>query len=147
VPQILNGNRSGISRLVLTVVVLASLSAAGCRDTGPRLYSVSGKVTFDGNPIETGEITFAPVGGAGRPDSGLITNGSFELKVTQGSKIIKISAVSNDPKLVGPPPPDMPPGGFNPPREYIPERYNFQSTLAAEVEAKHDQVFDFHLEK
>lgn len=127
--------------------VLACSFAVGCSDQGPKLYSVSGKVSFDGAPIETGEITFAPVGGAGRPDSGLITNGSYQLKVTQGNKIIKVSAVSNKPELVGPPPPDMPPGGFNPPREYIPERYNVQSTLTADVAAKHDQVFDFDLAK
>lgn len=134
-------------RLALTFVVIASTLAVGCRDKGPKLYSVSGKVTFGSNPIEKGEITFAPVGGAGRPDSGMITNGSYQLKVTPGNKIIKISAVSNDPELVGPPPPDMPPGGFNPPREYIPEHYNVQSTLTKEVGAKHNQEFNFELKK
>lgn len=141
------GNSSFIFHLAIRFTVFLCILTAGCRDTGPKLYSVSGNVTFDGNPIETGEITFSPIGGAGRPDSGVISNGSYKLKVTAGSKIIKISAVSNDPKLVGPPPPDMPPGGLNPPREYIPEKFNVQSELSAEVAAKNNQVFDFDLEK
>lgn len=147
VPSVLNGTSPIQFRLVATVVLFSCVLTVGCRDQGPRLYSVSGTVTYDGNSIETGEITFAPVGGTGRPDSGVIANGKYQLKVTQGNKIIKISAVSNDPALVGPPPSDMPPGGINPPREYIPESYNLASALTAEVLAKNNQVFDFDLEK
>lgn len=142
----LNGNNLMNVRLTLIVAVLGISLVAGC-DKGPRLYSVSGKVTFDGNPIETGEITVAPVGGTGRPDSGVISNGAYQLTVTEGKKIIRVSAVSNDPALVGPPPSDMPPGGLNPPREYIPEQYNMQSKLTAEVAPKNGQVFDFDLKK
>jgi hypothetical protein len=147
VQPIRTGNSMTVVRMALLLGVVSMLVSAGCRDKGPRLYSVSGNVSFNGKPIEMGEITFAPVGGAGRPDSAVISNGNYQVKVTEGSKIIKVSAVSTDPELVGPPPPDMPPGGFNPPREYIPERFNEQSTLTAQVEAKNGQVFDFDLKK
>lgn len=130
------------------LMVLATLICfSGCGEQGPKLYRVSGTVAYDGNPIAEGEIRFSPFNGQGRPDSGKITAGEYELKVTAGKKRIKIYAASNDPALVGPPPPDMPKGGVNPPRDYIPEKYNVESELSVEVEPKNGQSFPFELEK
>ena len=33
---------------------------AGCRDSGPDRYELSGRATFDGKPIPAGVITFEP---------------------------------------------------------------------------------------
>ncbi|QDV38420.1 hypothetical protein [Tautonia plasticadhaerens] len=56
--------------------------AAGCGDgTGlPERYPVSGTVTYKGEPVETGAISFTPVDVAnGRPASGTIEEGSYYL--------------------------------------------------------------------
>lgn len=136
------GNNAWLS---ISAVILLIISS-GCRKEDGK-YSISGKVTFQGKPIEKGEITFAPVGGLGRPDSSMIANGAYSLSVTDGKKVVQISAWSTDPALVGPPPPDMPPGGINPDREYIPIKYNEASILEAEVLPQDGQNFDFDLVK
>jgi hypothetical protein len=120
---------------------------AGCQESGPRRYAVSGTVRFEGQPVATGEIRFSPASGAGRPDSALIADGKYSFRVTDGEKAVMIFATSTDPELVGPPPPDMPPGGINPAREYLPERYNVATELKATVEPKNHQVFGFDLER
>ncbi len=123
------------------------LVSAGCQESGPRRYPVSGTVRFEGQPVATGEIRFSPVSGAGRPDSTLIVDGQYSIRVTDGEKTVMIFATSTDPALVGPPPPDMPPGGINPAREYLSERFNVASELTATVEPKNGQVFNYDLER
>lgn len=131
-----------ISTSIMLVVVLSS----GCSNDIKK-YEVSGKITFQGKPIEKGEVTFAPEGGLGRPDSSMIANGDYKLSVTDGKKVVRISAWSTDPALVGPPPRDMPAGGINPDREYIPTHYNEESILAADVKPADGQTFNFDLVK
>ena len=41
-------------------LLLAFLILAGCGDSGPAEYDVTGSVTLDGQPIEKGEILFLP---------------------------------------------------------------------------------------
>jgi hypothetical protein len=63
---------------VLGLLALPLLS--GCGDDGfGRRYSVSGTVSHKGEPIERGRITFTPTAPDGRPASGEIREGSYEL--------------------------------------------------------------------
>jgi hypothetical protein len=126
--------------------LLLAIVLCGCSSELQK-YSISGKASFEGKPIDKGEITFSPVGGAGRPDSAVFSNGEYQVSVTAGKKVVRISAWSTDPALVGPPPPDMPKDGINPDREYIPDRYNENSTLEIEVLSENGQTFDFPLTK
>ena len=41
-------------------LVAALLLAAGCGEAGPARYHVSGKVTFNGQPVPAGQIVFEP---------------------------------------------------------------------------------------
>lgn len=76
-------SRNGPSRRVLPMMALpALLVLASCsEDDGlGKRYPVSGTVTYNGNPLETGEITFIPedskknIGASGK-----IANGSYSL--------------------------------------------------------------------
>jgi len=40
--------------------LVAFLAGCGSAEEGPDLYNISGKVTYDGEPIKTGRITFMP---------------------------------------------------------------------------------------
>ncbi len=42
----------------LTLGIL--LAVAGCGEDGPKRYQVSGRVTYQGNPIPVGEVVFEP---------------------------------------------------------------------------------------
>lgn len=70
------------------LVAAALLLAAGCGDSSGvgKRYPVSGAVTYNGSPVETGSIMFQPMDQeAGRAASGVIKDGEYELTtVTEG---------------------------------------------------------------
>jgi len=69
----------GRIRFSRVIGLLAALILfVGC-DRGPKCYPVKGQVTWQGEPVPLGEVTFFPVGG-GRPATGNITgDGTYEL--------------------------------------------------------------------
>ena len=69
--------------------------AAGC---GGGAASVSGEVTFNGEPVGDGFITFLPADGKGPSAAGPIEGGHFALdNLTPGPKVVKIEAVKQVP--------------------------------------------------
>lgn len=70
------------SRIALVVVSMAVVGV-GCRPTGPARYDVSGTVTYDGQPVPVGTITFVPANGnAGPGGSTGIEAGRFDTAST-----------------------------------------------------------------
>ena len=57
------------------------VSAIGCGDTTglAKRYAVSGKVTYKGQPVEKGRISFIPAMADGNPATGQIENGQYTL--------------------------------------------------------------------
>ncbi len=53
---------------LLVLSALALLISIGCGESGPELVPVSGQVTVDGEPVESGTVTFYP--SSGRPATG-----------------------------------------------------------------------------
>jgi len=68
-------------RFAVMVVGLGLVIVLGCGDQSglPTRYPVSGKVTFKGEPVEKGTISFIPTQDSGRPATGEITNGNYSL--------------------------------------------------------------------
>jgi hypothetical protein len=70
---------------ILALPVLLVIASCGSDDGLGKRYSVSGKVTYNGNPLERGEISFISedlknnIGATGR-----ITNGSYTLSTGGG---------------------------------------------------------------
>lgn len=124
--------------------LLASLSIAllcGCGAKGPVDYPVSGKVTWEGKPIPTGHISFMPTDASGvAPDSGTISNGTFDFRAKPGPKRIEIRADRD----LGPPDKYM---GGTPREQYIPLHYNDKSTLTADVPEGGKSDYEFALTK
>lgn len=72
-----NKQRS-IVNLALGIHAIILFSAAGCGSRGPEVAPVSGRVTFNGRPVTTGQIVFYPM--EGRPAMGMIdANGDYRL--------------------------------------------------------------------
>jgi hypothetical protein len=70
------------------VLLLLALSAAGCDQNSG---SISGTVTYNGEPVKMGTISFRPVGGAGQVFAGQITDGAYSIpKSTPGSRTVAI---------------------------------------------------------
>ena len=118
-----------------------ALLALGCGPSGPKTYTASGAVTFDGQPVESGEIIFRAADGAAASWEGKIEGGKYSLQVTAGAKRVEITARR---QTASPAAADSgePAIQFE---SYIPEQYNEKSTLTAEVSADGDNVFDFNL--
>lgn len=79
-------------RVLAAGVAFAGLFAAGC---GAEVGTVNGEVSYDGQPVKQGYITFTPADGKGAMVGGPITDGRYTVeKVPPGSKIAKIEASS-----------------------------------------------------
>ena len=65
---------------ILSVCGVITLTSCGTDDRFGKLYSVSGAVTYNGQPLEKGEISFVPEDSTkGIGATGVIENGSYTL--------------------------------------------------------------------
>jgi hypothetical protein len=89
------GLRHGVSMrrvasMTWMVATVAIVAALGC---GPTMSTVSGTVTFNGEPVAKGAISLFPSDGKGVPVGGLITDGRYTITgVAPGEKIVQLSA-------------------------------------------------------
>jgi hypothetical protein len=129
-----------MSRSLCLLGLLGAVLPAGCGPSGPRTYPVSGAVLFDGKPLPEGHIIFHAAGGDMGADAGMIKNGKYSFRAKAGKKKVAIIASKEIPEKRSP---IMGPYMEN----YIPARYNNQTTLTAEVRESGGNEFDFRLEK
>jgi hypothetical protein len=142
-----------LTGLSLAVMIVG----CGGGDTGPPRTRVSGQVTFDSKPVEKGTIEFTPIDGtAGDPAQGAIEAGKYDLPAATGPAVkgrykVSISALRpaagkplmNPFEAVGVPAPKS----LQQMQNYIPAKYNVQSTLTATIsEDSSKNHFDFALE-
>jgi hypothetical protein len=111
--------------LLFAVLGLAITFASGCGPSEPvvKKYPVSGTVTFDDKPVEKGIIQFTNPADGG-VDSMEITGGSFKGEVRSGKRRVEIIAKKEEPGPM--------PGVMNE-VNYIPAKYNSQTTLEADI--------------
>lgn len=131
----------------LALLGIAVAAWGGCGPADPfKHVGVSGKVTFDGKPLTDGTITFLPVV-SGAAAHGTITDGSYAIARSQGpgpgSYRVEIS--KNVPTGRRVPDPEYPGKTMEETRNAVPDRYNFNSELKAEIQGADDQTFDFDL--
>jgi hypothetical protein len=130
------------------------LFLAGCGDSGPKRYPISGHVTFKGSPIEEGIITFEPMDKSPTMDGATILKGKYTIPRNKGMAVgkyqVRIYAgdgtvgegqagitATADPK---------PKRGFKGLGiERVPPEYNRNSTLVREVTADGPHQFDFDI--
>jgi hypothetical protein len=75
----------------LAAVAALSAALAGC---GPRTATVSGEVTYAGQPVGDGHITFTPADGRGKDAGGPIRGGRYRVSgLAPGPKVVKVIAV------------------------------------------------------
>ncbi len=144
----------GVSIWVIVLTVLLAINGCGRSDL-PTRARVEGSVTFEGQPLNNGTISFVPDrnrGTTGRSATGVIgPDGRFQLRSFEkddgalvGFHRVQIESWANVPE---PPLPnsDGLPQEPRPPKSAIPRRYNdaMTSGLTAEVKAgeKNEYVF------
>jgi hypothetical protein len=125
--------------LLFSVAAGGSILAAGCNNAGPKTYRVTGTVTLDGQPLKEADILFLPLDPALGPDAGQIRDGKFAFQAKAGPKrvAIRASRPSRIPTAMG---------ETTIWKNYLPSRYNSQTTLQAEVSPQSDNDFTYHLQ-
>jgi len=126
-----------------SLLCLVLFSGCGPADDGRR--SVSGTVTFQGQPLDRGNIMFVPPDGLGSQTGAVIANGTYEIPSEQGllPGRYKVAISSADGDV--PADPNTPPGpsGNFTSVDRIPKEYNTESKLEAEVKDQAQNVIDF----
>jgi hypothetical protein len=127
----------------LSLVLVLALALTGC-DRGPKLYPVSGTVSFKGQDIKFGTISFRAANG----DSGAaqIVDGKYSIPAEAGlvAGDYKVAISFPDPKIPIPTGAE-PPGAVLPSREMLPKKYNDESELTAQVKAAGSNDISFQL--
>jgi hypothetical protein len=119
--------------------VIGCALAAGCQKTSD-LVDVVGNVTWKGQPMPSGMVVFKPDDAHQAPIGGKINDGKFALKTKPGKMKVHIEAVratqNRDPQT----------GAFLG-EMYVPNRYNRETTLEANVTREGKNTFDFPLKE
>jgi hypothetical protein len=125
------------------LIVALSLFLVGCGGGDQGRYTVTGKVTFQGQPVEQGEITFEDPAAGQVNSSPLGSGGSYSLEVPAGDFKVSVAPPLIEMKGTADSPPDM---VRNPAVKNIPKKYWVQETsgLSAKVD-KNAKAFDFEL--
>jgi hypothetical protein len=80
-----------MDRLPHLPVALIVALATGCAGN---TATVTGEVTYDGQTVADGMITFLPADGKGQPAAGKIRRGKYQIEnLVPGPKVVKIEAV------------------------------------------------------
>lgn len=130
-----------MSRMFGLASMLAALCAGCSSSDAPPMTTVSGQVTLNGVPLETGSIVFAPIDGKGPVAGGKIKDGAYSFSSPYGSKRVEINA----PRVIGQKKsydtPDSP--VVDVVEEAIPATDNTATTIIAEVTQEGTRKFDF----
>lgn len=140
----LRGNHLLFQRIfgqIFISAVVCSLLGCSPAEKFPR-YKISGKVTYQGQPVEEGTITFADPATGQVNEGPLAAGGTYSTELPPGSFKVSVSPPLMETKGTGDSPPDFVPKKVN----NIPKKYWVQETsgLTADI-AKDKRTFDFDL--
>jgi hypothetical protein len=125
---------------IYLALVTLLLAAVGCGSSMPALKNapVKGTVQLDGKPMTEGEVSFGIAGEV--PIIIPVVNGAYVGEAVQGANRVEVRAYrQGTPVMMG----DQQFGGDK--ENYIPAKYNLQSTLKADVTAAGPNEFNFEV--
>lgn len=135
-------NRLHACTLVVALITLPFLS--GCGGT----LVAEGNVTFDGEPVTEGSISFEAPDGASPTFGGRIENGEYRITgippTAAGPRIVRITASRKTGKKI-PAGPPTPPGTMVDEIRPVPSRYNRNSKEQVNLQKGVSNRFDFAL--
>ncbi len=145
--------RNEISRLSPCLIevpflFLIAVCCTGCGDSGPPRFSLSGQVTYDGQPVTNGSIAFEPTDASlGKSASADLIDGRYDIPRNLGPIVgtytVWIEAERPSGKKIRS---EDGSGTIDQLAQYIPAAYNEDTTLQVEITDDRDDL-DFSLEK
>src|SRR5689334_18013055 len=82
--------RNTLARIALTA--LLALSAAGCGESGPTTYPVTGKISHQGKPLPFGAVMFVPLDGPAN-SAAIEVDGSYKVDLVPGTHRVAVVAM------------------------------------------------------
>ena len=128
----------------VAAVLFAASAAAGC--SSDRRAGVEGKVTYGGEPIEVGTITFIPKAKDAIKSGGLIENGAYSVDAKVGPAPGPHRVEIRWAKATGKKSRNEFGEEVSNRQEGLPEKYHANSTLTADIKPGKNEI-DFPLEK
>lgn len=135
-------------KLVPVGVVMLCALLTGCQRQdykGAKRHPLSGKITFDGHPVDAGNISFLPESSELRVSGGVITDGAYAVSEPDGANAGTYRVEIRWHKKTGRQFKDRDLGVMLDERkEGLPEKFHAKSDLKVEVSAQ-QTTFDFDL--
>lgn len=132
-------------RILVFSAALAAVSVTGCGSSGPQRQAVSGAVTFKGEPLADGSVTFEPVDSKlGSMSGAVVKGGKYAVPAESGLFPGRYTVRLSSP-IAGTKAGDTP-GAVRLAKERLPERYNTKTTLSIDVTADGPNTHDFKLD-
>lgn len=140
----------GSNRHARWLWLLAAAAVCGCGGDSLDRVSVGGTVTADGVPLQQGSISLTPAAGTSGPSAGAtIEGGKFFIPADRGpvpgNYRVEIKAIRKTGRQIvnehQPPPNNL----IDEMEQFIPRRYNTDSTLSAQLQAGKNRDVDFQL--
>jgi hypothetical protein len=138
-----------VTKVIRNLVALATVSVVACVGCGPKTdkLPISGKVTLDGVPLDSGAIRFVSQGGAKLQATGaMIQAGDFSIPAEKGllTGVYHVTISSPDAKAKPTMVSEYPGGPAIPVApDRIPPEYNTESQKTIEVTSDGDNEFNF----
>lgn len=128
-------------------LLLAFAVFFGCRGEPDGRVEVAGKVTFDGQPLTTGNVTFVSTDG-GTSSGARISDGEFHLPSARGlgPGIYRVRIVSFQPTGKQIPDDDNPGQMIEETRQVIPPQYNSKTELTVKIPEEASDALLFELQ-
>jgi hypothetical protein len=130
--------------IVLAALLLAAPGVLGCSSEGR--VGVGGRVTYAGEPLPLGSITFIPTSEKGIRGGGLIVNGAYTVEPTFGLLPGPHRVEIRWAKATGKKYKNEFGEEIDVRQEGLPAKYHANSTLTADIKSRGNEI-DFHLEK
>jgi len=123
-----------VGLIVLRTTFAVVLWLASFANAGELRHAVVGNVTWEGKPLKVGIISFRPLEEQRFNSGAAIQDGAFSIPsekgLLPGKYLVRINSAVADPSFPAPPPGER---DTRPGIEILPERYNAQSALTAEI--------------
>jgi hypothetical protein len=133
-----------LMRFIAAIGLLAVIALAGC-DSGPQRGEVQGKVTFKGQPVKEGRVTFLNTTAGGSAEGQLQPDGSYTVSggAALGDYVVEIAPLM---EMKDTDPGKTPPSLVEKNATDIPRKYRQQGTspLKATVKAGKNKI-DFEM--
>ncbi|EAQ82748.1 hypothetical protein [Blastopirellula marina] len=127
---------------LLLPIGLILLACAACGPSQAPMYHLQGEISYNGVPLQNGELLLQDADGVGASFHSVVTDGRYDLKTSPGEKLVQIKGYRKTGRIVEPNPGEP----VEEIESFLSKKFNDKSAMKITVNADRDDL-DFHLAK